>query len=198
MDLFDSPGTLVPIPIEDGALALMARLPLPYPTDEVFRRLRDETPWRQDSIVLFGNQHLQPRLTAWYGDASYTYSGLRLDPLPWTPLLAELRAAVENASGCRFNSVLLNYYRNERDSMGMHSDDEPELGPEPTIASLSFGATRSFILRHKRNKRTCKLDLHDGSLLLMSGSLQSNWLHGINKAARSLGERINLTFRFIA
>ena len=198
MDLFDSPGTLVPIPIEDGALALMARLPLLYPTDEVLRRLRDETPWRQDSIVLFGKQHLQPRLTAWYGDASYTYSGLRLDPLPWTPLLAELRAAVETACGSRFNSVLLNYYRNERDSMGMHSDDEPELGAEPTIASLSFGATRSFILRHKRNKRTCKLDLHDGSLLLMSGSLQSNWLHGINKAARSLGERINLTFRFIA
>jgi len=198
MDLFDSPGTLVPIPIEDGALALMARLPLPYPTDEVLRRLRDETPWRQDSIVLFGKQHLQPRLTAWYGDASYTYSGLRLDPLPWTPLLAELRAAVETACGSRFNSVLLNYYRNERDSMGMHSDDEPELGAKPTIASLSFGATRSFILRHKRNKHTCKLDLHDGSLLLMSGSLQSNWLHGINKAARSLGERINLTFRFIA
>jgi len=198
MDLFDSPGTLVPIPIEDGALALMAHLPQPYPTGNIFTRLRDETPWRQDSIVLFGKQHLQPRLTAWYGDASYTYSGLRLDPLPWTPLLAELRAAVEAACGCRFNSVLLNYYRNERDSMGMHSDDEPELGPEPAIASLSFGATRSFILRHKRNKRTIKLDLHDGSLLLMSGSLQSNWLHGIHKAARSLGERINLTFRFIA
>lgn len=197
MDLFDSPGTLVPIPIEDGALALMARLPLPYPTDEVFRRLRDETPWRQDSIVLFGKQHLQPRLTAWYGDASYTYSGLRLDPLPWTPLLAEIRAAVETACGVRFNSVLLNYYRNERDSMGMHSDDEPELGPEPSIASLSYGATRSFVLRHKRNKRTVKLDLHDGSLLLMSGKLQSNWLHGINKSARAIGARLNLTFRYV-
>ena len=197
MDLFDSPGTLVPIPIEDGALALMARLPLPYPTDEVFRRLRDETPWRQDSIVLFGKQHLQPRLTAWYGDASYTYSGLRLDPLPWTPLLAELRAAVEAACGCRFNSVLLNYYRNERDSMGMHSDDEPELGPDPVIASLSFGATRPFVLRHKRNKQTHKIDLQDGSLLLMSNGLQSNWLHGIHKSTRPLGERINLTFRYI-
>lgn len=197
MDLFDSPGTLVPVPIEDGALALMARLPLPYSTEEVFIRLRGETPWRQDSIVLFGKAHLQPRLTAWYGDASYTYSGLRLDPLPWTPLLAQIRAAVEQACGRRFNSVLLNYYRNERDSMGMHSDDEPELGPEPTIASLSFGATRSFILRHKRNKRTVKLDLHDGSLLLMSGSLQSNWLHGINKSTRLIGERINLTFRYI-
>ena len=198
MDLFDSPGTLVPIPVEDGALALMARLPLPYSSEEVFLRLRDETPWRQDSIVLFGKARLQPRLTAWYGDASYTYSGLRLDPLPWTPLLADIRAAVEGACGRRFNSVLLNYYRNERDSMGMHSDDEPELGPEPAIASLSFGATRSFILRHKRNKRRLKLDLHDGSLLLMSGTLQSNWLHGIDKAARPIGERLNLTFRYIA
>jgi len=198
MDLFDAPGTLLPIPIEDGALALMARLPLPYSTEEVFARLRAETPWRQDSIVLFGKRHLQPRLTAWYGDASYTYSGLRLDPLPWTPLLAELRQAVEHACGRSFNSVLLNYYRNERDSMGMHSDDEPELGPEPAIASLSFGATRSFVLRHKRNKRTLKLALDDGSLLLMSGTLQSHWLHGIHKATRALGERINLTFRYIA
>ncbi|MEW6372237.1 MAG: alpha-ketoglutarate-dependent dioxygenase AlkB [Pseudomonadota bacterium] len=198
MDLFDAPGTLLPIPIEDGALALMARLPLPYSTEEVFVRLRAETPWRQDSIVLFGKRHLQPRLTAWYGDASYTYSGLRLDPLPWTPLLAELRQAVERACDRPFNSVLLNYYRNERDSMGMHSDDEPELGPEPAIASLSFGATRSFVLRHKRNKRTLKLALDDGSLLLMSGTLQSHWLHGIHKATRALGERINLTFRYIA
>jgi len=198
MDLFDAPGTLLPIPIEDGALALMARLPLPYSTEEVFARLRAETPWRQDSIVMFGKRHLQPRLTAWYGDASYTYSGLRLGPLPWTPLLAELRTAVEQACGRRFNSVLLNYYRNERDSMGMHSDDEPELGPEPAIASLSFGATRGFVLRHKRNKRTVKLLLNDGSLLLMSGTLQSHWLHGINKATRALGERINLTFRYIA
>lgn len=197
MDLFDSPDTLVPIPIEDGALALMARLPLPCPGEDVFARLRDDTPWRQDSIVLFGKSHRQPRLTAWYGDASYTYSGLRLDPLPWTPLLAQILAAVEHACAHRFNSVLLNYYRNERDSMGMHSDDEPELGPDPVIASLSFGATRPFVLRHKRNKQTHKIDLQDGSLLLMSNGLQSNWLHGIHKSTRPLGERINLTFRYI-
>jgi len=197
MDLFDSPHALAPIPIEDGALALMAQLPLPYPNAAILARLIAETPWRQDSIVLFGKRHLQPRLTAWYGDASYTYSGLRLDPLPWTALLAEIRAAVEQACGLRFNSVLLNYYRDGRDSMGMHSDDEPELGPEPAIASLSYGATRGFVLRHKRNKRTLKLDLHDGSLLLMSGTLQSNWLHGINKSARTIGERLNLTFRYV-
>jgi alkylated DNA repair dioxygenase AlkB len=117
--------------------------------------------------------------------------------LPWTPLLAHIKAAVETASGRRFNSVLLNYYRDGRDSMGMHSDDEPELGPEPAIASVSFGETRTFILRHKRSKRTVKLDLTSGSMLLMAGATQSNWVHGIDKVSRPLGPRVNLTFRFI-
>ena len=198
MDLFDNPATLVPIPIEDGALALMRQLPLPFSHAEVLTRLLNETPWREESVVVYGKRHLQPRLTAWYGDASYTYSGLRLEPLPWTELLLAIRAAVESACGCRFNSVLLNRYRNGRDSMGMHSDDEPELGDDPVIASLSYGATRTFVLRHKRNKQTLRLPLEDGSLLVMRGQLQRNWLHGINKSARPLGERINLTFRYIA
>lgn len=197
MDLFDSPGTLVPIPIHDAELAWQAQLPLPYANDEVFARLLAETPWRVETVLVYGKRHPQPRLTAWYGDASYTYSGLRLEPLPWTPLLAALRAAVEAACGQRFNSVLLNLYRNERDSMGMHSDDEPELGPAPAIASLSFGATRTLILKHKRDKQTVRLPLSDGSLLLMAGPTQENWLHGINKSTRRLGGRINLTFRYI-
>ena len=197
MDLFDTPGALQPIPIDDGELALLAQLPLALSNAEIFERLLNETPWREDSVVVYGKRHLQPRLTAWYGDASYTYSGLRLEPLAWTALLLEIRAAVEAACGQRFNSVLLNRYRNERDSMGMHSDDEPELGTDPVIASLSYGATRSFILRHKRDKRTVRLPLEDGSLLLMSGQLQRNWLHGINKTTRAVGERLNLTFRYI-
>lgn len=197
MDMFDTLARLTPLPIDDGALSLLAQLPLPVSNAEVFARLLAETPWREESVVVYGKRHLQPRLTAWYGDASYTYSGLRLEPLPWTALLLELRAAVEAACGQRFNSVLLNRYRNGRDSMGMHSDDEPELGPEPAIASLSYGATRNFILRHKHSKTTLRLPLGDGSLLLMSGSLQRNWLHGINKSTLSLGERINLTFRYI-
>lgn len=198
MDLFDTLERLTPVPIDDGELALLAQLPLSVSNAEVFARLLAETPWREESVVVYGKRHLQPRLTAWYGDASYTYSGLRLEPLPWTALLLELRMAVEAACGQRFNSVLLNRYRNGRDSMGMHSDDEPELGLAPVIASLSYGATRTFILRHKYNKRTLRLPLGDGSLLLMSGPLQRNWLHGINKSARLLGERINLTFRYIA
>jgi alkylated DNA repair dioxygenase AlkB len=198
MDLFDIPGTLLPIPIQDGALALLKQLPLPWPNAEVFRRLLEETPWREETVLVYGKRYLQPRLTAWYGDASYTYSGLRLEPLPWTELLLAIRAAVEAACGRRFNSVLLNRYRNGRDSMGMHSDDEAELGDDPSIASLSFGTTRTFVLRHKNNKQTIRLDLEDGSLLLMSGQLQKHWLHGINKSARPLGERVNLTFRYIA
>ena len=197
MDLFDTPGALQPIPIDDGELALLAQLPLALSNAEIFERLLIETPWREESVVVYGKRHLQPRLTAWYGDASYTYSGLRLEPLPWTALLLELRGAVEASCGKRFNSVLLNRYRDERDSMGMHSDDEAELGKDPVIASLSYGATRNFILRHKRDKRTVRLPLEDGSLLVMGGQLQKNWLHGINKSTRALGERINLTFRYI-
>ncbi len=197
MDLFSEGAGLVPIPVEDGELAMLVQLPLPMSNAEVLARLVAETPWRADTIVVYGKRWLQPRLSAWYGEASYTYSGLRLEPLPMTPLLERLRAAVEAATGHRYNSVLLNYYRDGADSMGMHADDEPELGPRPVIASLSFGATRTFILRHKASKRTLKCDLTDGSLLLMGGSLQHNWLHGINKTARPTGARVNLTFRFV-
>ena len=198
MDLFSSDARLLPIPIEDGELAMLSQLPLPFSNAEALARLIDETPWRADTIVVFGKRYLQPRLTAWYGEASYSYSGLTLAPLPMTPLLSALRAAVEQATGHRFNSVLLNYYRNGEDSMGMHSDDEPELGPQPVIASLSFGASRNFMLRHRSSKHTLKLALDDGSLLLMAGSLQKHWLHGINKTKKAINPRVNLTFRYIA
>jgi alkylated DNA repair dioxygenase AlkB len=188
---------LTAIPIEDGELFLLPQLPMQISNADIFARLLDETPWRADTVVVYGKRYLQPRLTAWYGEASYTYSGLTMQPLPLTPLLEQLRAAVEQATGHRYNSVLLNYYRDGADSMGMHSDDEPELGPQPVIASLSYGATRTFILRHKGSKRTVKLDLTDGSLLLMAGALQANWLHGINKTTKVVGPRLNLTFRFV-
>jgi alkylated DNA repair dioxygenase AlkB len=196
MDLF-STNALTPLPFEDGELALMARLPLAQDPAVVLARLLAESDWRAESIVLFGRTVAQPRLTAWHGDAAYRYSGLRLAPLPFTPLQLDLKAAVEAATGHCFNSVLLNYYRDGRDSMGMHSDDEPELGRNPVIASLSFGAARDFILRHKRSKRTVKLALGDASLLLMAGATQHHWQHGINKSVRPLGPRLNLTFRFI-
>ena len=197
MDLFSDDARLVPIPIEDGELAMLAQMPLPASPAGVLEQLIQETPWRAQTIVLYGKRFLQPRLTAWFGEASYTYSGLTLAPAPMTPLLNCLRSSVEDLTGHRYNSVLLNYYRDGADSMGMHSDDEPELGPRPAIASLSLGATRTFILRHKLNKRTVKIDLTDASLLLMAGELQKYW-YGINKTAKPTGARLNLTFRYVA
>jgi alkylated DNA repair dioxygenase AlkB len=197
MDLFSDDARLVPIPIEDGELAMLAHMPLPAIPAQVLEQLIRETPWRAETVVLYGKRYLQPRLTAWFGEASYTYSGLTLAPAPMTPLLNGLRRTVEDLTGHRYNSVLLNYYRDGADSMGMHSDDEPELGPAPAIASLSLGATRTFILRHKLNKRTVKIDLTDASLLLMAGDFQKYWLHGINKTAKPTGERLNLTFRYV-
>jgi len=197
MDLFAALPELLPIPIEDGELAFMSQLPLDLPNADVMQRLLDETEWKAETIFLFGREMQQPRLSAWYGEKSYTYSGRRFDPLPFTPLQREIKRVVEEVTGKRFNSVLLNYYRNEQDSMGFHSDDEAELGREPSIASVTFGDTRTFILKHKRQPKTLKLDLTDGSLLLMSGKLQNCWRHGINKERSPRGPRINLTFRLI-
>ncbi len=197
MDLFSTSSDLTPIPVPDGELAYLAQLPLPQSNAAILQRLIAETDWKSESITLWGKVFLQPRLTAWYGEAAYAYSGLTLAPQPFTPLLQAIRAAVEGATACRYNSVLLNYYRDGRDSMGMHSDDEAELGPSPAIASVSFGAERIFILKHKRTAERLRLPLGDGSLLWMGGTLQSHWQHGINKTAKPTGPRVNLTFRSI-
>jgi alkylated DNA repair dioxygenase AlkB len=196
MELFPT-APLLALPFEDGQLWWLERLPLDLAPDAMLARLVAETDWRAETITVFGKQHLQPRLTAWHGEKAYTYSGLRLAPRPFTALQQEIRDAVEAATGLRFNSVLLNYYRDGRDSMGMHADDEAELGPDPAIASVSFGATRDFILRHKATKKTIKVPLTSGSLLLMAGKTQHFWSHGINKSARPTGPRVNLTFRYI-
>ena len=197
MDLFGYPGVLTAIPVADGELAMLSQLPLAASNADVLAQLIADTPWRSEMVTVYGKQHPQPRLSAAYGDAPYTYSGLTIHPLPWTPLLLAIKAAVESASAYTFNSVLLNYYRDGRDSMGMHSDNEPALRRNPVVASVSFGATRTFILRHKASKQTLKLDLTDGCLLLMAGALQHHWQHGINKSRKSMGPRINLTFRSI-
>jgi alkylated DNA repair dioxygenase AlkB len=183
--------------VPDGELSFLDQLDLPISNEHVLARLVAETDWRSEVITLWGKQYPQPRLTAWHGEKAYAYSGLTLAPQPFSPLQLLIKEAVEAASGRRFNSALLNYYRDGQDSMGMHSDDEPELGAEPAIASVSFGAARTFILQHKRTKQRIKVALTDGSLLLMAGSLQKNWTHGINKTATNVGARVNLTFRFI-
>ena len=190
-----------PIPLQDAELYYLRQLRLGEAPVHVMRRLIDEVPWRAESIVVWGKTYPQPRLIAWYGDAGmiYTYSGIQLMPLPWTPMLSDLKSRVEAVASMNFNGVLLNYYRDQRDSMGLHSDDEPELGERPMLASLSLGEERTFILKHKRDKalKPLRLKLASASLLLMKGDTQRYWKHGIDKEKHSCGPRINLTFRRI-
>ena len=179
------------------------------PADEanaLLVQLTTEVAWEQRNIRIFGRELPQPRLTAWYGDpgARYTYSGLAWEPCSWTPTLLALRQRVEKDTGAPFNSVLLNYYRNGHDSMEWHSDDEPELGDSPVIASVSLGATRRFRLRPRRTQPLAGtahppfgLDLPSGSLLLMRGTTQQEWQHALPKTARPVGPRLNLTFRWV-
>jgi alkylated DNA repair dioxygenase AlkB len=165
-----------------------------------FTRLHAQIPWERHRLKVFGREVDSPRLSCWIGDADaiYTYSRTRFEPRPWTPALAELRDAVASLCGEVYNSVLCNLYRDGRDAMGWHSDSEPELGPEPVIASLSFGATRRFRLRHKRDpRRRLDIDLASGSLLRMAGATQTNYRHDLPRTARASGARINLTFRRI-
>ena len=166
---------------------------------EAFAALRDSLPWSVHRIRLFGREVDSPRLSAWLGEpgASYRYSGTRFEPHPWTPALRALRDRVAVAAGVEFNSVLANRYRSGADHMGWHSDDEPELGPEPVIASLSLGATRRFRLRHRRGDPALAIDLPPGSLLVMRGQTQRLYRHALPRTARPVGERLNLTFRWI-
>jgi alkylated DNA repair dioxygenase AlkB len=158
-----------------------------------------ELAWEQESISIAGRTVLVPRLVCWYGDASarYRYSGVDHQPLPWTGTLSEIRMLVESRVGAPFNSVLGNYYRGGSDSMGWHADKEAELGINPTIASLSLGVSRRFLLRHNRTHEQCELKLAHGSLLMMAGSLQHHWRHCVPKTRAAEDPRINLTFRYI-
>jgi alkylated DNA repair dioxygenase AlkB len=168
--------------------------------DCLLAQLIETTEWRQDSIKIYGKPTPLPRLTAWYGDpgARYVYSGIVNDPIPWSTALAEVKSAVDSVSGVAFNGVLLNRYRTGKDSMGWHSDDEKEFGPNPVIASVSFGGTRNFQFRHKRRKELkASIELTHGSLLIMRGGTQENWQHQIPKTAKPVRERLNLTFRRI-
>ncbi|WP_366918614.1 alpha-ketoglutarate-dependent dioxygenase AlkB [Acaryochloris sp. IP29b_bin.148] len=167
----------------------------------IFAALQHEITWRQDSATIFGRRHLLPRLTAWYGDPgkSYRYSGIQMEPLPWTPTLRHIKAAIEPIAQVEFNSVLLNLYRHGQDSMGWHSDDEPELGSNPVIGSVSFGGCRRFLFRHKADRAIPKVELKltNGSFLLMQGPTQHCWQHHIPKTKQPVEPRINLTFRVI-
>lgn len=197
--LVDSVSGLQRLDMEDAEVHFMEGFYNPEQAKSHFEQLRSATDWRHETLLLWGKSVGQPRLTAWYGDAGriYSYSGLQLQPHPWTPLLLAIKQDIEVLTGDNFNSVLLNLYRNEHDSVAWHSDDEPELGPHPVIASLSLGATRTFKLRHKRNGHVVSIALHDSCLLRMAGETQHCWKHALLKEKSSAGPRINLTFRHI-
>jgi alkylated DNA repair dioxygenase AlkB len=168
--------------------------------DDYFHYLLAEVPWQQDSIRLFGKTHKQPRLTALYGDhgKTYSYSGITMHPYSFPQSLLQLKIQVEAFTREEFTTCLLNRYRNGNDSNGWHADDEKELGRNPVIASVSLGAVRTFRLKHRREKNLKhKIDLEHGSLLLMKGATQHHWLHQLPKTRRQVGERVNLTFRYI-
>jgi alkylated DNA repair dioxygenase AlkB len=201
-DLFSAlEERLEQIPMQDAEVYYLRHLPLAENPNIVMAHLIDEVPWRAEKIVVWGKTYPQPRLIAWYGDIgkNYTYSGINLSPVSWTQALLDIKSRVEAVARTDFNSVLLNYYRDHRDSMGLHSDDELELGERPILASLSLGEERTFILKHKCKKalKPVRLKLASGSLLLMKGDTQRYWKHGIDKETRPCRPRVNLTFRRI-
>ncbi len=187
------------LPMLDADLKLWRYVDFGQDSNRLLQQLISDSVWRQEKITVYGKSYLQPRLSAWHGDLAYSYSGIRLEPLPWTPTLLDIRRRVESLVEHDFNSVLLNYYRDQKDRMGMHSDDEPELGPQPVIASLSLGETRTLLFKHRSRKdlKTIKLALPHASLLLMRGNTQQHWRHGINAEKHACGARINLTFRSV-
>jgi alkylated DNA repair dioxygenase AlkB len=166
----------------------------------LFQQLLRETPWQSDSITLFGKTHPQPRLTAFYGAAelSYSYSNIKMNANIWTPDLLNLKKEIEIKAETAFNSVLINLYRDGKDSNGWHADNEKELGINPVIASITLGSERFFHLKHISNPAyKCKIKLENGSLLLMKGSTQHFYKHQIPKTMQAIDARINLTFRTI-
>jgi alkylated DNA repair dioxygenase AlkB len=168
-------------------------------SDLFLQKLKDEIEWKQESMNMYGKQIDFPRLTAWYGDNDkpYSFSGITLQPKNWTKELLEIKDKIEPLSNVQFNSVLLNRYRSGNDSISWHTDAEKELGKNPVIASVNFGATRKFQLRHIKTKEKVEIELTHGCLLIMQGELQHFWQHQVPKSSKVVNERINLTFRVI-
>ncbi len=169
-------------------------------SNEYLHCLVNQIEWKHEPIIIFGKSIMQPRLTAWYGDKekSYRYSGITMNPLEWTEALLNIKLKVEEIAGVNFNSVLLNQYRNGKDYVGWHRDNEKELGINPIIASVSFGVTRNFQLQHCKEKNLKQsIELTHGSVLIMRGETQHHWLHCLPKRKRVDQTRVNLTFRYV-
>lgn len=191
----------------DGELDYWPQAYLPLEAESLFLRLKQELAWREDKIKLFGKVHKVPRLQAWYGDkgCDYQYSGLTLPALTWTQTLAEIKSHCESlcyqigilAPDEYFNGVLANLYRDGNDTVGWHADNERVLGEHPVIASVTFGSPRDFAMRHNKTKDKQRIRLDSGSVLVMSGATQHNWQHSLPRTKKTLGERINLSFRIL-
>lgn len=196
--LFAAPRAWETFALPDADVKLLRGFCSHVEADQIFCALRDGVTWRHDKIVVYGKTHDLPRLQQWYGDVglSYTWSGLTMTPEPWLPVLLQLKVRVEEEADAAFNTALVNRYRTGGDTVGWHSDDEIGLGPRPTIASLSFGAERDFVLRHNDGLHQATIPLAAGSLLVMSGNTQRNWKHSLPRRAKA-GERINVTFRLM-
>jgi len=179
----------------DGDAALIRDISADHDWAAVTRTLIEDIPWRVETARLFGREMVVPRMTAWFGDAAYRYSGILHQPAPMPAIVHSVRERAEVLSGASFNSVLLNLYRNGRDSVGWHSDHEAGLGERPTIVSLSLGGARRFQFRHRRTKETITLELRSGDWLMMRGETQRFWVHQVPKTASPVDPRVNLTFR---
>jgi alkylated DNA repair dioxygenase AlkB len=169
-------------------------------SDRIFKTLLETIEWKQDKIMMYGKELPLPRLSAWYGDNNkpYTYSGITLNPLPWTDELLQIKDKIEAEAKVKFSSVLLNRYRDGQDYVGWHTDAEKELGKNPIIGSVNFGATRKFQLRRiDDHKEKIEVELKHGTFLVMGGATQHFWQHQVPKTAHKIGERLNLTFRVI-
>ncbi len=168
--------------------------------DTLLTEIITQVQWQQAELKIYGRNVRTPRLSCWMGDAdaSYVYSNTHFEPLPWISPVVDIKKRIESATGIKFNSVLLNYYRDGQDAMGWHSDDEKELGKQPIIASLSLGGARRFLLRRKdKAEKSIAIELQHGSLLLMQGDTQKNFQHALPRTAKQISARINLTFRKI-
>ena len=190
------------IDLPDAEVLLFRNLFSKNEADALFEELRQAVSWQREKINLYGKEYALPRLTAWYGEPNktYIYSGITVEASPWIPVILKIKERIERVSNVPFNSVLLNRYRNGSDGVSWHADDEPELGENPVIGSVSLGEERSFQMKHKtdKNAKNKAILLENGSYLLMQGPTQHHWLHQIPKSKRSLDERINLTFRNVA
>ncbi len=195
------PGRYEDIALEGALLRLWPKAFSPAESTELLKGLLKLIPWRQETLWIAGQERLVPRLQCWMGDhgSLYGYSGMRLEPEPWSDSVLSIRNRVESLISQRFNSVLLNLYRSGQDSVSWHADDEAELGSDPLIASVSFGVERTFELKPKRDKSLSKrkIVLPNGSVLLMGKGCQDKWLHQLPKVQDLNEPRINLTFRNI-